>query len=75
MAIHKEIALRFAFDYDPSEFHQTLQWIGSGKVAVAPLVTGVVGLDGVAGAFADLGDPERHAKILVDPAQRPSSAR
>ncbi|MFL5858178.1 MAG: hypothetical protein ACJ77L_15765, partial [Solirubrobacteraceae bacterium] len=26
-----------------------------------------VGLDGVAGAFADLGDPERHAKILIDP--------
>ncbi|AIY19214.1 zinc-binding dehydrogenase [Pimelobacter simplex] len=75
MAINKEIDLRFAFAYDPSEFHQTLQWIGSGKVDVAPLVTGVVGLDGVAGAFADLGDPERHAKILVDPAQRPSSAR
>jgi hypothetical protein len=27
-----------------------------------------VGLDGVAGAFEALGDPERHAKILVDPA-------
>ncbi|GAA4085708.1 zinc-binding dehydrogenase [Nocardioides kongjuensis] len=67
MAINKEIDLRFAFAYDPSEFHQTLQWIASGKVDVRPLVTGVVGLDGVAGAFEDLGDPERHAKILVDP--------
>jgi len=67
MAINKEIDLRFAFAYDPSEFHQTLQWIASGKVDVRPLVTGTVGLDGVAGAFDDLGDAERHAKILIDP--------
>ncbi|PWN03259.1 alcohol dehydrogenase [Nocardioides silvaticus] len=67
MAINKEIDLRFAFAYDPSEFHQTLQWIASGKVDVAPLVTGTVGLDGVATAFTALGDPEQHAKILVDP--------
>ncbi len=67
MAINKEIDLRFVFAYDPSEFHQTLQWIASGKVDVRPLVTGTVGLDGVAGAFADLADPERHAKILIDP--------
>jgi hypothetical protein len=26
-----------------------------------------VGLDGVANAFDALGDPERHAKILIDP--------
>ncbi|GAA4818535.1 zinc-binding dehydrogenase [Nocardioides caeni] len=69
MAINKEIDLRFAFAYDPSEFHQTLQWIASGKVDVRPLITGTVGLDGVADAFADLADPERHAKILVDPSQ------
>ncbi|MCL2542568.1 MAG: zinc-binding dehydrogenase [Nocardioidaceae bacterium] len=67
MAINKEVELRFAFAYDPSEFHQTLQWIAKGKVDVAPLVTGTVGLGGVAGAFGDLADPERHAKILVDP--------
>ena len=67
VAINKELELRFAFAYDPSEFHQALQWIASGKVDVAPLVTGTVGLDGVAGAFEALGDPDRHAKILVDP--------
>ncbi|GAB2991001.1 zinc-binding dehydrogenase [Nocardioides montaniterrae] len=67
MAINKEVELRFAFAYDPSEFHQTLQWIAKGKVDVTPLITGTVGLDGVAQAFTDLADPERHAKILVDP--------
>jgi threonine dehydrogenase-like Zn-dependent dehydrogenase len=72
MAINKEIELRFAFAYDPSEFHQTLQWIARGKVDVAPLITGTVGLDGVAGAFTDLGDPETHAKILIDPRLAPA---
>ncbi len=67
MAISKEIELRFVLGYDPSEFHQALQWIASGKVDVRPLITGTVGLDGVPGAFDELGDPERHAKILVDP--------
>ena len=68
MAINKEIDLRFAFAYDPSEFHQTLQSIASGKVDVSPLVTATVGLAGVAAAFTALGDPETHAKILIDPA-------
>jgi threonine dehydrogenase-like Zn-dependent dehydrogenase len=66
-AVHKEIDLRFVFGYDPGEFADTLGMIASGRVDPAPLHTGTVGLDGVAQAFADLGDPERHAKILVDP--------
>ena len=33
----------------------------------APIVTGVVGLPGVESAFEALGDPEAHAKILIDP--------
>ena len=37
-----------------------------GKVE-APIVTGRVGLSGVDNAFTALGDPEVHAKILVDP--------
>jgi hypothetical protein len=31
------------------------------------LITGKVGIDGVAQAFADLGNPEQHTKILVEP--------
>ena len=39
-----------------------------GVIDVSGLVTGRVGLDGVAGAFTALGDPEAHVKILVEPA-------
>ncbi|MGA5466892.1 zinc-binding dehydrogenase [Mycobacterium sp. NPDC050041] len=64
----KEIDLRFVFGYTPLEFHDTLHLLADGKVDASALVTGTVGLDGVAAAFDALGDPEAHAKILIDPA-------
>jgi threonine dehydrogenase-like Zn-dependent dehydrogenase len=67
MAINKEIELRFVLGYTPLEFRDTLQMLAAGKVDPSPLITGTVGLDGVDAAFAALGDPERHAKILIDP--------
>ena len=67
MAINKEIDLRFVIGYTPLEFRDTLQMLAEGTVDPRALITGTVGLDGVAGAFEALGDPEAHAKILVDP--------
>ncbi len=67
MAINKEIDLRFAFAYTPLEFRDTLQMLAEGKVDPAPLITGTVGLEGVDAAFTALGNPEAHAKILIDP--------
>jgi threonine dehydrogenase-like Zn-dependent dehydrogenase len=68
MAINKELDLRFVLCYTPLEFRDTLHALADGKVDASALVTGTVGLDGVANAFDALGDPERHAKILIDPA-------
>ena len=67
MALGKEIDMRFVFAYTPLEFRDTLYMLADGKLDASPVVTGKVGLDGVAAAFEALGDPERHAKILVDP--------
>jgi threonine dehydrogenase-like Zn-dependent dehydrogenase len=67
MAINKEIELRFVIGYTPLEFRDSLHLLADGKVNAAPIVTGVVGLDGVDAAFTALGDPEAHAKILIDP--------
>jgi threonine dehydrogenase-like Zn-dependent dehydrogenase len=67
MAINKEVDVRFVFAYQPHEFRETLHLIADGKVDPTPLITGTVGLDGVADAFEVLGDPEKHAKILIDP--------
>lgn len=67
MAINKEIDLRFVFGYSPLEFRDTLHMLAEGKVDPRPLITGTVGLDGVAGAFDALGHPDGQAKILIDP--------
>jgi len=67
MAINKEIDLRFVLGYTPLEFRESLHLLADGKVNAAPVVTGVVGLQGVDAAFTALADPERHAKILIDP--------
>jgi threonine dehydrogenase-like Zn-dependent dehydrogenase len=68
MAVNKEIDLRFVVGYTPLEFRDTLHMLAEGEVNAAPIVTGTVGLPGVESAFAALGDPETHAKILIDPA-------
>jgi threonine dehydrogenase-like Zn-dependent dehydrogenase len=70
LAINKEIDLRFVLGYTPLEFRDTLRLLADGKVNATPVVTGVVGLDGVTSAFAALADPETHAKILIDPASK-----
>ncbi len=75
MAINKQIDLRFVLGYTPLEFRDTLHMLADGKVNVAPLVTGTVGLPGVEAAFDALGDPEAHAKILIDPKSDAASPR
>jgi threonine dehydrogenase-like Zn-dependent dehydrogenase len=70
MAINKEIDLRFVVGYTPLEFRDTLHMLAEGKVNADPIFTGTVGLSGVDEAFASLGDPETHAKILIDPTRR-----
>lgn len=65
--INKELNLQFVLGYSREEFSETLYHIADGKVPVEPLITGKVGVEGVAQAFEDLGSPEEHAKILVEP--------
>lgn len=65
--ISKELNIQFVLGYDPLEFADCLRAIAEGEIDVAPMITGDVGLDGVPQAFADLGNPEEHCKILVVP--------
>ena len=67
LGISKELNLQFVLGYTPDEFAATLDHIAEGRIAVAPLITGKVGVEGVARAFEVLASPERHAKILVEP--------
>jgi threonine dehydrogenase-like Zn-dependent dehydrogenase len=66
-AIIKQVSVQFVLAYTAQEFAESLHYIAEGKIDVTPLVTGTVGLEGVGGAFAELANPERHAKVIVDP--------
>jgi threonine dehydrogenase-like Zn-dependent dehydrogenase len=65
--IVKQLNVQFVLAYTAQEFAVSLHHIAEGKVDVTPLVTGTVGLVGVSDAFVELANPEKHAKVMVDP--------
>jgi len=65
--INKELNLQFVLGYTREEFAIMLHHIAEGSIPVQPLITGKVGVEGVVQAFEELGSPEHHAKILVEP--------
>jgi threonine dehydrogenase-like Zn-dependent dehydrogenase len=67
LGIFKELSVQYVLGYSPDEFAACLRLIAEGEVDAAALVTATVGIDGVAQAFADLANPERHTKIIVEP--------
>lgn len=67
--IHKELSIQFVLGYTPEEFARSLEALAEGAIPGESLITGRVDIDGVAGAFETLGDPEAHAKILVVPSR------
>jgi threonine dehydrogenase-like Zn-dependent dehydrogenase len=67
MAINKTLDLRFVLGYTPEEFAATLNDIAEGRVDVSRVITGTVGLEGVAGAFEAMANPDAHVKIVVAP--------
>jgi threonine dehydrogenase-like Zn-dependent dehydrogenase len=67
LGVGKELSLQFVLGYEPHEFAASLDAIATERVDLAPLLTGTVTIDGIPQAFADLGNPEAHAKILVEP--------
>jgi len=67
LGIGKELSLQFVLGYTPEEFTASLDSIANERVDLSPLLTGTVGVDDIPRAFTELGNPEAHAKILVQP--------
>jgi threonine dehydrogenase-like Zn-dependent dehydrogenase len=67
IGIGRELDLQFSFGYAPLEFAAALNSIAEGKVDLRPWLTATVDIDGIPQAFADLADPDQHAKIMVTP--------
>jgi threonine dehydrogenase-like Zn-dependent dehydrogenase len=68
IAISRQIEMRFVVGYTYEEFSETLAAIAQRRINLAPVITGRVGLDGVAAAFERLANPEADVKIVVCPA-------
>ena len=67
LGIGRELNLQFVLGYEPAEFAGALTALADGRIDLAPWITGRVDIDGIPQAFADLADPQVHAKILVTP--------
>src|ERR1700742_1506153 len=67
LGIMKELNVQYVLAYTPEEFAASLRLLAEGEVDAPSLVTGKVGISGVAQAFDDLANPEAHTKIIVEP--------
>jgi threonine dehydrogenase-like Zn-dependent dehydrogenase len=65
--MRKELQVTFSNSFHRHEFAETLHHLAEGMIDADPLVTGKVGLGGVADAFTALESPNKHAKILIEP--------
>lgn len=65
--IGRELSIQFVLAYTPDEFASALTALAEGRSRFPAIITGHVPVDGVPQAFADLANPEAHAKILVEP--------
>ena len=64
----RELRVVGSLAYNHEDFLGAMRAVASGAVDVAPLITGTVGLGGLADVLADLGSGKtNHAKVLVDP--------
>ena len=63
--ISKELNLQFVLGYEPGEFAAALRHLAAGSIPAAELVTGRVGIDGVAQAFQDLASPAALRRALA----------
>ncbi len=64
----KEIAVTSALAYLHEEFDMVMGMMADGRVTVAPMHSGTVGLEGLDAALADLASgTSQHTKVLVDP--------
>lgn len=66
-ALKKELSIQYVFYYEAPEFEEALQALADGTIHWQPWLSGKVGLDGIADAFEILQDPEKHAKIIIEP--------
>ena len=67
VGVGKHLTLQFVLGWTAEEFAESLRALAEGRIDPTPLITAEIGIRQVPDAFAWLGNPEEHAKILVRP--------
>lgn len=63
----RQLVINFGSGPVDDPYGVTLGRLAAGEIPTELLITGRVGLDGVADALREVADPERHVKIVVQP--------
>jgi len=66
MGIMKELELQFVLGYRPADFDYVIGMIASDRVDVASMVTDIVDLDALPGAFEALRKPTHQCKVMLE---------
>ena len=66
MGIVKELELQFVLGYRPADFDYVIAMIASDRVDVAPMITDIVDLDKLPGAFEALRKPVHQCKVMLE---------
>jgi (R,R)-butanediol dehydrogenase/meso-butanediol dehydrogenase/diacetyl reductase len=66
MGIVKELELQFVLGYRPADFDYVISMIASDRVDVAHMITDVVDLDTLPGAFEALRSPTHQCKVMLE---------
>lgn len=67
LCTHKRLEMIFPFGYSKGDYENILNLIAQGRIDPTPLISHVVGLDGVPEAFEALRNPNDQIKVLIDP--------
>jgi (R,R)-butanediol dehydrogenase / meso-butanediol dehydrogenase / diacetyl reductase len=67
VAQFRQIAINFGHGSYHEAYDRALRRLADGEIDADALITGRVGLNGVAEAFGALRNPDEHVKILVLP--------
>jgi (R,R)-butanediol dehydrogenase/meso-butanediol dehydrogenase/diacetyl reductase len=66
IGIMKEINLQFVLGYRPADFDYVIGMIASDRIDVAPMITDIVDLDALPGAFEALRKPQHQCKVMLE---------
>ena len=65
MGLIKELQIQFAIAYTRDDFDTCLAMLAEGRIDVSPMVTDIVSLEQLPGAFEDLRSPSHQCKVLA----------